>query len=1193
MTSLNWVPCFCARAPRSNRARGLFSSLQWIPLLGAAALALAAWVPSQAQAAGPGARSYTGGNGDVYLGGNFIQFGIAANGSSGNVSTSVATANIALSAASKTPFYTRKTGSYMGFLGDADGFGVGKDLRIDYFLPGSPTEGWGVGYNDGSNHVSANKNGATGITYACTDASAGATLTVNCTGTYNAALKVDQAISFDVNAKAVKYDITLTNLTGSTMNSVRFLRNVDPDNTQDQGGSFSTINTVVNQGGAGNAVIEAKSLAGDAYALLAGSQAVLQYFSADARARVFNNTSSFDPYNAVYAAPPASGTTNTGDTNFSMWFAETNLAAAASTTFTYYAVMRATGGVVSTSPTTDYSFSANDYQFQAPNAALNSVVIKTLPAVGTLYVDGNGNGTVNGGETVVINDDVFANLANLKFKPAPGATATNSYDTFTFQVNADVTQTYTMTVGIIADPNVAPTASSVQISGVVQIGTQLTGAYTYSDADSDTQGTSTLRWTRDTLSSGASMAAISGATSSTYVVQDGDAGKYLFFCVTPKASAGVLTGSETCSAATIQVPVINGSCGLADGVGRSTTPEAYLCARGSIGAVSGSGPWAWSCVGSTGGTTANCAAPYVEPPVPLPTGGSNANVGSGATVVVSANGSIGSTLNLGNASAATTNNVQLPGGGTVTVSSNGASQLSVTQVTATGSGSPQTVLDLVSGQTAITANQANQPLGTVSGLILVSANNTGAQATLIAGRAPTVNTSGQTTVTLLGTPAQVSGATLNLTGTSSGGAAITFLANPSATPVLLTPGSTGATFMVQPVLQSNGSTLSALLITSGSVTLTVPASSFTGIAAGSAPVTTGGASTTVTLTAQSGQQLLSVGSGFIILPALAQTRSSAASSMILADNKVYAGETVVLDAGGKVTAAYLGSASATEGIAGDALSLPVISGLTFNTLVPNLSGSSARLNANLETSVLTLLQQNMLTRQGATDNQGAMTFSGGGSTYRAMPLGRISIDNRLADGMSFMGNGLVALTTSGVRTMLAPASSNLVTLAAYVKSKGGRTMVMDDGTLLISMTTPSSIAASTDASAAHLYYALQPGYEIRSVAAGESMLNGDRGALIYTDPQGRQQTLYPAMADFANLEAEVLKIDATGSVVGMGNGTLQVTLNGKRYTLRPDNYLTVAPPSGSSQAWWLGQDGKLYIGARVAFFGNVQGFTVE
>lgn len=421
-------------------------------------------LPMQAQAALPGARSYINnvagtGFGDVYLGGNYIQFGVAANGSSGEVKTPVPTANAALPGGT-TPFYTRKTGNYMGFLGDADGFGVGKDLRIDYFLPGSPTEGWAAGYNDGTNRSAYNRNSVTGIAgYAFTNASSGSTLQATGTGTYNAALAIQQVISFDVNSKAVRYDITLTNNTASIMNNVRFLRQVDPDNTKDFGGSFDTITTVVNQGGAGqNAILEAKSLAGDAYATLAGSQAVLQYFSADSRARVFFG-SNYDPYNAVYDTPPVTGTTVTGDGtgNMVIWFEQTNLAAGASTTFTYYAVMRATGGVVSTDPNTDYVFSANDFQFQPPNASLTTVRIKTITTVGTLYLDANSNGAVDGGETATVDQDIaVADVSKLKFKPAAGATENSNYDSFTFQVNGDTSTTYTMTVGIVITVPDAP-----------------------------------------------------------------------------------------------------------------------------------------------------------------------------------------------------------------------------------------------------------------------------------------------------------------------------------------------------------------------------------------------------------------------------------------------------------------------------------------------------------------------------------------------------------------------------------------------------------------------------------------------------------------------------------------------------------------------------------------------------------------
>ena len=53
---------------------------------------------------------------------------------------------------------------------------------------------------------------------------------------------------------------------------------------------------------------------------------------------------------------------------------------------------------------------------------------------------------------------------------------------------------------------------------------------------------------------------------------------------------------------------INGNCGSANGGTFTTVPTANLCSAGTASAVSGSGPWTWSCTGSSGGTTANCSA---------------------------------------------------------------------------------------------------------------------------------------------------------------------------------------------------------------------------------------------------------------------------------------------------------------------------------------------------------------------------------------------------------------------------------------------------------------------------------------------------------------------------------------------------------------------------------------------------------
>ncbi|MBR0565141.1 hypothetical protein J5J83_03295 [Azoarcus sp. L1K30] len=57
------------------------------------------------------------------------------------------------------------------------------------------------------------------------------------------------------------------------------------------------------------------------------------------------------------------------------------------------------------------------------------------------------------------------------------------------------------------------------------------------------------------------------------------------------------------------VPIVNGSCGSADGVATAFAPTSNLCVAGTASGVSSASPWAWSCNGSSSGTNASCSAP--------------------------------------------------------------------------------------------------------------------------------------------------------------------------------------------------------------------------------------------------------------------------------------------------------------------------------------------------------------------------------------------------------------------------------------------------------------------------------------------------------------------------------------------------------------------------------------------------------
>lgn len=57
-----------------------------------------------------------------------------------------------------------------------------------------------------------------------------------------------------------------------------------------------------------------------------------------------------------------------------------------------------------------------------------------------------------------------------------------------------------------------------------------------------------------------------------------------------------------------------GICGASNGASLSSTPTTGLCSAGTASAVTGTGPWSWTCAGAGGGSTASCGASLLEIP---------------------------------------------------------------------------------------------------------------------------------------------------------------------------------------------------------------------------------------------------------------------------------------------------------------------------------------------------------------------------------------------------------------------------------------------------------------------------------------------------------------------------------------------------------------------------------------------------
>ena len=87
-----------------------------------------------------------------------------------------------------------------------------------------------------------------------------------------------------------------------------------------------------------------------------------------------------------------------------------------------------------------------------------------------------------------------------------------------------------------------PKATVQPITGTLQVGRMLTGHYTYSDVNGDSEGTSIFKWYRADNSSGLNKTEIAGANTKTYVLTSLDEGKYISFEVTPVAATGITQG---------------------------------------------------------------------------------------------------------------------------------------------------------------------------------------------------------------------------------------------------------------------------------------------------------------------------------------------------------------------------------------------------------------------------------------------------------------------------------------------------------------------------------------------------------------------------------------------------------------------------------------------------------------------------
>lgn len=297
-----------------------------------------------------GAHSDTNSKGDVFLGGNYIEVGVAKTGSFGTAGEP--------SAENKSKFHPIER-TTLGLSVDGDGFENGNTSTTgDFFLPGTPAEQYILGYKiDGIAVSNNNAERCYGewespkvapTTVDKSNVAAGLLKSVT-TGTTKDGVDMEMTISFNENDMFFITDVVITNNTGKDITDVRWVRAFDPDQDADLNGEYNTYNKVISNPNSKTAYTPDQC----AMVVAKGGKTQEGFFFAAfderARAAIINNlavSSAYDeslwmdsdsiptvPAEASYAGIDGF---NKRDTGIAITFACGTLKAGASTTLSYY-----------------------------------------------------------------------------------------------------------------------------------------------------------------------------------------------------------------------------------------------------------------------------------------------------------------------------------------------------------------------------------------------------------------------------------------------------------------------------------------------------------------------------------------------------------------------------------------------------------------------------------------------------------------------------------------------------------------------------------------------------------------------------------------------------------------------------------------------------------------------------------------
>ncbi|HTN17504.1 MAG TPA: PKD domain-containing protein [Chitinophagaceae bacterium] len=212
----------------------------------------------------------------------------------------------------------------LGFVSDPDKDGwlvsaPGKTAYMgDYFVPGSPFEGWELEINGTKRRNHANGMGAADIAMTASSYSTSATEDVATWTGSTGGIDITQKVVLKKTKVYFVIYVDLVNSGATTLNNIYYYRGLDPDNEQNWSGSFNTKNTIVYQP---NAI--SKNCLATATGITYGTFSYLGLGTKDCRAKCFNKGSWFpgnlsqtysgtgaeagNQYNVGWTTPSASG----------------------------------------------------------------------------------------------------------------------------------------------------------------------------------------------------------------------------------------------------------------------------------------------------------------------------------------------------------------------------------------------------------------------------------------------------------------------------------------------------------------------------------------------------------------------------------------------------------------------------------------------------------------------------------------------------------------------------------------------------------------------------------------------------------------------------------------------------------------------------------------------------------------------